>query len=116
MDTCSRNSDSTRVNRFRQLIDAPNPTATIVKISLSGSSTDNNSELSGNFNDDKNNRDESTTENFNKLMQHHDGNLRSEVNDNYNFICPSHVPSVMIHPTSVVYAKYNIKKESLNDD
>jgi hypothetical protein len=48
-------------------------------------------------------------------MQHHDGNL-SESNDNYNFICPAHVPSAIIHPSSVDCAKYNIKKEMLNDD
>lgn len=72
-----------------QLID----TNTIVKSSLSVSSTDNNSELSGSFNAKPNNNDESTIRRFTDVS----------VNDHYDFVSPT--------STNAVPSKF-IKKES----
>lgn len=57
-------------------------TNTTVKSSLSVSSTDNNSDLSGSFNDTKRNNNYQST--------------IGSVNDSYNFIGPSSAPSKFI--------------------
>jgi len=87
-----------------QLID----TNTIVKSSLSVSSTDNNNELSGSFNAKHNKKDESygdeQAEESSTIGRFTDVN----VNDNYNFICPS-VPSTNVVPSNF------IKRETHDD-
>jgi len=96
-----------------QLID----TNTIVKSSLSVSSTDNNRELSGSFNAKHNKKDESYNEDDDDAEESSTIGRFTDVsvNDNYNFICPSSVPSTTTNNNVVVEPSEFIKRETHDD-